>query len=146
MVDAMRDFANSSIRFNKRMTDAEKEALGVHIKDGVMTTHPAPTEQPDTVVDTTPNHFEHKIRALNRGRNDTSKPEGVHGVRYGWQKGGEKPPRGEDLPKSQFSQKTSLVIPHSEADKGTMAYYATCYENSKGDQGPWSPVEEAVIG
>jgi hypothetical protein len=146
MVDAMRDFANASIRFNKKMTDADREALGIHAKDGVMTTHPAPTAQPDTVVDTTANHFEHKIRALNRGRSDTSKPDGVHGVRYGWQVGGEKPLRGEDLPKSQFSRKTSLVISHSEADKGQTVYYATCYENAKGDQGPWSPVEEAIIG
>jgi hypothetical protein len=26
-----------------------------------------------------------------------------------------------------------------------LAYYTTCYENGKGDTGPWSPVEEAFI-
>jgi hypothetical protein len=67
-------------------------------------------------------------------------------VRYGWQVGGERPASGEGLPKSRFSRKTNLVIAHTEADKGKTAYYATCYENGKGDQGKWSPVEEAVIG
>jgi hypothetical protein len=39
-----------------------------------------------------------------------------------------------------------MVIVHTEADKGETAFYATCYENGKGDQGKWSAVEEAVIG
>ncbi|GHT67132.1 hypothetical protein FACS1894110_12050 [Spirochaetia bacterium] len=32
-----------------------------------------------------------------------------------------------------------------EADKAKTAYYATCYENGKGEQGPWSPIVDAVI-
>jgi hypothetical protein len=36
--------------------------------------------------------------------------------------GGEKPAEGTDLPKTKFSRKTSLVIVHTEADKGKTAY------------------------
>jgi hypothetical protein len=39
-----------------------------------------------------------------------------------------------------------LIVTHTEADKGKPAYYAACYENGKGDMGPWSPVEKAFIG
>jgi hypothetical protein len=38
------------------------------------------------------------------------------------------------------------VITHTEAAKGETVYYATCYENAKGDTGPWSPIVEAVNG
>jgi hypothetical protein len=145
-VDAMREFANSSIRYNKKMSDADKLVMGIRPADTTLTTHPVPASQPETVVENTTNHFEHKIKALNRGRKDASKPADAYGVRYAWQVGGERPVSGADLPKTKFSRKTSHVVTHSEADKAKTAYYATCYENAKGDTGPWSPVEEAVIG
>jgi hypothetical protein len=77
---------------------------------------------------------------------DTSKPADAYEVRCAWQVGGEKPASGEDLPKTKFSRKTICIVTHTEADKAKTAYYATCYENSKGDTGPWSLIIEAVIG
>jgi hypothetical protein len=56
----MRDFANTSIRFNKRMNDENKLPLGIHPAD-TTTMHLPPTSQPDTVVNNTVNHFEHRV-------------------------------------------------------------------------------------
>jgi hypothetical protein len=145
-VDAMRDFANSSIRFNKKMDDPAKLVMGIHLKDRTPTVHGTPTSQPDTVVENTLNHYEHRVRALNHATRDAHKPPDAYGVRYTWQVGGEKPASGADLPKSKFSRKTTHIVQYTEADKGKTAYYSTCYENGKGDTGPWSPVEEAIIG
>ncbi|WP_059369150.1 hypothetical protein [Treponema endosymbiont of Eucomonympha sp.] len=132
-VDAMRDFANSAVRFNKRMRDDDKLFLGIHPAD-TPTSHGAPTSQPETDVLNSVNHFEHKVRTLNRVSGDTSKPADAYGVRYSWQIGGERPATGAALPKTKFSRKTTLVIAHTEADKAQTAYYATCYENGKGEQ------------
>jgi hypothetical protein len=41
-IDDMRDFANTSIRFNKKMTDADKQAMGISPKDTTPTTHAPP--------------------------------------------------------------------------------------------------------
>jgi hypothetical protein len=98
------------------------------------------------VVENTVNHYEHRLRALDHATRGAAKPADAYRVRYAWQVGGEKPAQGEDLPKSKFTRRTNRIITHTEADKGKTAYYATCYENDKGDQGPWSPVVEAVIG
>jgi hypothetical protein len=144
-IDAMRDFANSSVRFNKKMDDPSKLLMGIHPKDSTPTRHAAPGSQPEAAVENTPNHFEHKVIALNH-EGKAAKPGDAYGVRFAWQVGGEKPASGADLPKSKFSRKPILVITHTEADKAKTAYYATCYENSKGEAGPWSPIEEAVIG
>jgi hypothetical protein len=145
-IDAMRDFANSFVRFNKKMQDEDKLVLGIHPSDSTPTPHGPPTSQPDVEVENTRNHYEHKLRAINRASGDHSKPEDAYGVRYAWQVGGEKPASGADLPKNKFSRKTIFVISHTEADKTKIVYYAACYENSKGDEGSWSPVVEAVIG
>jgi hypothetical protein len=144
-VDIMRDFANKYVRFNPKMTDADRLAMGIRPTDTTHTTHPAPTSQPDTDVLPTANHYEHRVHALNHAVGGAAKPADAYGVRYGWQVGGEKPASGEDLPKSHFTRKVTYVVVHSEADKAKTAYYATCYENSKGDQGRWSPVTEAII-
>jgi hypothetical protein len=146
-VDAMRDFANSSIRFNKKMSDPQKLVFGVRPKDSTQTAHGKPASQPDTVVENTPNHFEHRLRALNHATGTATKPEDAYGVRYAWQMGGEKPASGEKIQgQAKFSRRTSLVVTHTEAEKGMTCYYSTCYENGKGEQGSWSPVEEAICG
>jgi hypothetical protein len=141
----MRDFANSFIRFNKNMDEAAKSELGISSRDTTITHHPAPTVRPEVAVENTRNHFEHRILALNPANNKSSKPDDVHGVRYSWQIDGEVPASGEQLPKTKFNRRTSLVITYTEEDKGKTIYYAVCYENSVGAQGPWSPIKEAVI-
>jgi hypothetical protein len=107
--------------------------LGISPADTTPATHPVPASQPETVVENTRSHYEHKARDLNRGRNDTSKPADARQV-------------GGDLPQSRLNRKTNQVIAHTETSKGKTAYYTACYENSKGEQGKRPPVEEAVIG
>jgi hypothetical protein len=145
-IDAMRDFANTSIRFNKKMDDVAKLDMGIHPQDTTPTHHAPPKSQPDIVVENTSNHFQHRIRALNPETGKASKPADAYGVRYAWQVGGGRPASGEDLPKSKFNRSATHVVIHTEADKGKTVFYAVCYENGRGDVGPWSPVEEAVIG
>ena len=142
----MREFANTSIRFNKKMTDADRLPLGVHPKDAIPTSHNPPVSQPDVVVENTRNRFQHKVKTMNRATGKNNKPDDAYGVRYSWQIGGEKPATGATLSETKFTRKATLIVNHSEADKGKSVYYAACYENAKGHAGPWSPVEEGVVG
>jgi hypothetical protein len=119
------------------MDDPAKLVMGIRPKDITPTTHGPPASQPDTVVENTSNHFEHRAKALNHETGDGSKPANAYGARYAWQVGGEKPAAGADLGKTKFSRKTTLTVAHTEADKGKPCYYAACYENGRGDTGPW---------
>lgn len=142
----IRRFANASVRYNSKMSDVDRATMGIRQKDTTPTVHPRPTVRPETVVENTKNRLEHLVKAINNENGKTSKPAGVHGVRFGWQVGGEKPTGGEDLPKTRFSQKPTFVITYVEADKGKAVWYATCYENSRGETGPWSLLADAYIG
>jgi hypothetical protein len=137
-------FVNQYLRFPP-VTDEDRINMGIPNKDTIHTNHPAPTSQPDVDVLPTTNHYEHKVRAMNHATGKPVKPADAYGVRFAWQIGGERPANGEDLPKSKFTRKASLVVTYVEADKKKTAYYGACYENAKGDQGAWSPIVEADI-
>jgi len=141
----MRDFANERVRYNRRMSPADKEFLGISPRDTVPTRHERPSSVPQTDARNTENHFEHRVSALN-AEGEVSKPHDAYGVCFAWQVGGERPAGGAELPKSRFGRRPRTVIAHGEECKGQTAYYSTCYENSKGDKGEWSPVVEAIIG
>ncbi|MDR1073433.1 MAG: hypothetical protein LBL45_07145 [Treponema sp.] len=120
--------------------------MGIHPQDATPTHHAPPESQPDIVVENTSNHFEHRLRTLNHEIGAASKPADAYGMRYAWQVGSEKSASGEFLPKSKFTWRAIHIVTPTEADKGKTAYYAVCYENSKGDMGPWPPIAEVVIG
>jgi hypothetical protein len=96
------------------------------------------------VVETTKNHFEHRIRCRSVGGGRT-KPDDAYGVRYSWQVGGEAPASGTDLPRTEFRRGVTFVVTYTEAERAVTAFYATCYENRKGEKGPWSEVVSELI-
>jgi hypothetical protein len=145
MITAMRDFANTYIRFNKKMEDADKFRYGIRTRDGKLTRRGTPGSQAFAAVSNTKNRFEHRIRAIN-AEGKASMPSDAVGVRYAWQVGGDRPVSGAHLPNSRFLRRSVCVVSHTEAEKGMIVYYAVCYENGKGESGPWSTVVEAIVG
>jgi hypothetical protein len=143
---AFRTYIQGFVARNPNVTRADREAMGLPVRDETPTVHPRPTAVPDVAVETTAYHYQHRVRATNAENGRTAKPEGVHGVRFAWQTGGERPATGAAMTAGKFSRRTELTVIHSDADRGKPAYYAACYENARGEAGPWSPVVEAYIG
>ena len=52
--------------------------------------------------------------------------------------------RAEDMP-SGYQAGTSRVFQYTEDEYGKVADYATAYENSTGQRGPWSNVTSLLI-
>lgn len=144
-MSSMREFASSSVRYNKRMDEASRFQLGIRPRDTTPSTHQRPTSQPTVIVENTVNYFEHHLKASNNETRSTARPSDAYGVRFAWQVGGERPASGADLPKSRFNRRTAITVGYSEADSGKSVYYAACYENARGEAGPWSPIVEAHI-
>lgn len=145
LIAAMRKFANSQLRYNEKMTDTDREGFGLKPKDTNPTVQMPPKSQPHVVIEHTKNHFEILIKALSHEANESHRPEDAYGVRYVWQVGGEMPANGEDLGKQKFSRKTAQVVTFKEEDKGKTVFCSACYENSKGEVGPFAEIEDSVI-
>jgi hypothetical protein len=55
------------------------------------------------------------------------------------------PVSGEELPFSKFTRRKKELFDFDPNDSGKRAYFCVCYENSKGEPGPWGPLFSAVI-
>jgi hypothetical protein len=144
---ALREFVNEYIRYNHALTDEDHTALGVKIPDKHRT--PAPT--PTGIIE-----FFMKMLAVARlgvvyrdsGSPSKAKPPGVQGaeIRVGITEIGDPPITDpEKLPRSEFSTRTPYTLIFSAEDSGKRAYIAMRWENTRGEKGPWSPIQSAVI-
>jgi hypothetical protein len=80
----MRNFANFSIRFNKKWTTPPNCSWGFASRHYAADPS-ASTSEPNTMVENTPNHFEHKVIALNH-EGKAAKPADAYGVRFAYGK------------------------------------------------------------
>jgi hypothetical protein len=51
----------------------------------------------------------------------------------------------EELPRGVFTRRRTHTFHFELADSGKTAYFSACYENSKGDPGPYCPIIARVI-
>jgi hypothetical protein len=127
------------------ITVEDRLDLGLHVKDTTPSHHhPAPTSRPDTAVEL-PGKFQHRVIALDSETSKKEKPADAYGVRYVWQLGGTGSATPADLPKSKFSRKTQEKFSWDPGDQGKPVHYATAYENSKGEQSPWSAIVSTIV-
>jgi hypothetical protein len=140
----VRNIKNKYIDYNDAVTDPDRQRLGLPIRDRNPTPKPRPTSRPLLEVVPT-NNRQHTATAINQATGKKTKPTGVHGVRYVWEVRDIAPANADDLRRSVFRIKTTEVFDYDEAERGKQVYYAACYENSKGDAGPWSDIIQAII-
>jgi hypothetical protein len=73
------------------------------------------------------------------------KPDGQHGVEVCWVISSAPVVNTDDLVHSAFSTTTELDLPFTGDDRGKTVYFAARWENTRGEKGPWSPIESAII-
>lgn len=135
----------SQIRFNTKMGGTDREAFGIKPRDTTPTVQLPPKSRPEVTAWHTKNHFEVLVKAMGHGADEDRRPEDAYGVRYVWQVGGAKPENGEDLGRQKFSRRTARTVVFKESDRGKTVYISACYENGKGETGPYAAIIEEII-
>jgi len=51
----------------------------------------------------------------------------------------------EEMSHSVFSSKTPFVMTFPDADRGKTVSMAVCWENPRGEKGPWSEIISTII-
>ena len=145
LVHALRTYVQAYIARNPAVTDEDKERMGLPLHDTTPTPRPAPDIRPETEGEPA-GKGAHRVTAVNPHTQSRDKPPLVTGVAYARRvrRAEEPKSRAEDMP-SDYLAGTSRVFQYTEDDYGKVADYATAYENSTGQRGPWSNVTSLLI-
>ena len=145
LIHALRVYVQGYIARNPLVTDGDKERMGMPLHDTTPTPHPVPEVRPETEAEPA-GKGTHRVTAVNPHTQNKDKPPLVSGVAYAKRvrRAEEPKSRAEDMP-SDYQAGTSRVYQYAEEDYGKVADYATAYENSTGQRGPWSNVTSLLI-
>jgi hypothetical protein len=107
---------------------------------------PVPTGHPAVEVDTS------GIRRIginfyeDNGSHRKAKPDGVHGAEIRWVvRDAMQEVRLDDLVQSSFDTRTPLILEFTDEQRGKVLYFALRWENTRGEKGPFGPVENTII-
>jgi hypothetical protein len=143
---AMRDFANSSVRYNKKMDDAAKARLGLHKGDPTHTSHPDPQTTPVIAELKALGACRVELRFHDEATPDSrAVPEGYNGCLLRYAYGPERITDRALLAQSQLMTRSTFVL-NLPPDAERM--YLSCeayWQNDKGRLGQPGEVRHAAV-
>ncbi|MDR0694670.1 MAG: hypothetical protein LBF81_05165, partial [Prevotellaceae bacterium] len=140
----LRKFCKPYLTYNPAVT-ADRENFGLPVHKTTRTPVPVATMPPDYELElSVPGritfHFFEK-----GGKHAEAKPFGQHGAEIGWSLGGERPARWQDLSHSSFDTHSPLTLSFENDQRGQPLYFALRWENTRGEKGPWSEIQETMV-
>jgi hypothetical protein len=141
---AMRDFANSEIRFNKQMRDEDRLVYGIRPVDRTATPAGAPESYPEAEPDT------RVIRQVTINFWDSAtkkwgKPHRVHGAEIRWALLDHAPASVDELTNSDFATASPFTLHFDESQRGQKVYFCLRWETNTNAKGPYGEIYSAVI-
>jgi hypothetical protein len=129
---------------NPIITNAQRIALGLHPHDTTPTPIPVPTSRPEIDIDVL--DFR-RLKILFHDMNSTSKakPYGVNGAVIAYAVLDKPPADPNALTRTVLATRTPHVLEFTEEERGQKVYVAICWQNEKGQKGPWSEIESAIV-
>jgi hypothetical protein len=143
-ITAMRDFANTSIRHNKKMTDEDKLFYGIRPPDTSKTAGAAPATWPEAEGDTAVLR-QVTIHFWDSATKKRGKPHGVHGAEIRWAVLDRPPADIDELVHSDFDTAAPFTLHFDEASRGKRVYFCLRWESSTNLKGPFSEIYSATI-
>ncbi|MDR1223373.1 MAG: hypothetical protein LBL07_10930 [Tannerella sp.] len=109
------------------------------------------TKKPDTQIKMEidlSNPAEVRIHYHDAGSHGIGKPEGVHGGEFVYvvRTAGDPPPKDwKELTNSVFDTRTPLTLTFTGEQRGMILYFASRWENTRGEKGPWNAIQWVII-
>ncbi|MDR1347250.1 MAG: hypothetical protein LBJ63_02300 [Prevotellaceae bacterium] len=141
----IREVLKAYVTYNPAVTDEDRRAMELPVHKTTRTPAPVATTYPDFDVDSG------TIRRLilnfyDRGQKKSkAKPLGQHCAEIRWALLDTPPASLKDLINSSVDTHTPFTLEFDENERGKNVYFALCWENTRGEKGPWSEIQSAII-
>jgi hypothetical protein len=141
---SIRAFVKAYLAYNPAVSDADRENMGLPLHDSTRTSVPVPTTIPELELDSSTIR-QISVHFRDAGSDKRGKPVGIHGVELRWALLDNPPSSVEDLTKSAFDTASPYMFKFDEADRGKSLYICPCWENNKGEKGPFGEIVKAIV-
>jgi hypothetical protein len=140
----IRCFVKSYLAYNPAVSDEDKERLGLPLYDITRTPTPVPKTIPELGLDSSVIRLV-TVHFRDAGSRRRGKPAKVHGIELRWAVLDTPPLSVDGLTKSAFDTASPYTFTFDESDRGKALYICPCWENSRGDKGPFGEIVKAII-
>jgi hypothetical protein len=132
------------LQHNTHITVEELAAMGIVIRTNAHPHTPVASTYPDHDIDCS------MIRRLvvNYKNTDSlrkARPHGQRGMVIRWMIRDTEPAQIEDLINVGFDSRSPFVLEFDEPNRGKKVYFCMCWENTRGEKGPWGKIFSAII-
>ncbi|MDR0412907.1 MAG: hypothetical protein LBH61_03785 [Dysgonamonadaceae bacterium] len=141
----LRQSIREYLTHNHLLTNADRDNLGLPVYKSSRTPSPIAEKSPDVELDTSiigRVTFQFYDR---NGWNRRKKPVGQHGAEIAWVLADAPPIRWEELIHRQTDTRSPITLVFENDRRGKAIYFAFRWVNTRGEKGPWSEIESAII-
>lgn len=146
-VQAIRQFVSEYLAYSSKVTDTEREALGIRTRFArqLRSRAQVPVSTPLAEIDMS-NRLQHTVRYVDSLSGKRAKPEKVVYCEIWHKVGGEAPKSFSDLSFLGFSTCSSFLAKYDGELAGDTIYYWLRWINTRGEAGLWSRTVAATLG
>jgi hypothetical protein len=137
----LRPFIQGRLEHNLLVTEDDLISMGLPVHDRKPTPPKPPEDKP--VFSVQP--LSEGIIGIIFGGKQHAKPEDVHGLEVRWLISDTPPIDWSELIHSEFATRSPLKLAFEGHDRGKRIYIAGRWENSRGEKGPWTEIQSAII-
>jgi hypothetical protein len=140
----VREIVREYLTANHLVTDEDRTSMGLPIHKTSRTPAPVQTDAPEsnTVLNTI-RCVEIHFRKM--GSKSNAKPAHVYGAELKYVIAATKPVDVSDLTNSIIDTASPVNLTFKEEERGKTVYYCLCWVNTRGEKGPYSSIESAII-
>jgi hypothetical protein len=139
----LRKLIRTYLMYSPVLTDQDREDMGLPVHKTTRTRAPVASNAPFVAA---AGHGPRVVR-VDFGESPTSaaKPAGQHCVELASVIAETRPTEIDDLIRSVVNTRTPLLLTFKESERGKMLWFAARWENTRGEKGPWSEIQSAII-
>jgi hypothetical protein len=141
----MRIFVAQWLSNNLKVSNADRERMGLTVKSNTRTPAPVPDTRPVGTVDFSV-RLQHTINFSDElSPRSKAKPDGVHGCEIWMKIDGEPPKDSSELVYQATNTSSPYTLIFEGANAGKVAFYWLRWINTRGERGPWGSTISAMV-